>query len=312
MEITPHNLQALFNAYDLSFQQGLTAEQPLFWDKLATQRPSNTRQTTYAWMAKLPTLREWVGERVLNAISSSSYTIVNKDFELTMELDRNDILDDTYGLFNPVAEEMGRASRKWPDQLLAKLIASGETTLCYDGQNFFDIDHPIDKYAPTLGVQKNLFKGKALTADNYSEVRTAMQTYVGEDGQPLGVNPKLLVVPPQLEQRARQILHADFIAPETLTGQKQVGTNTNILKGTADLLVVPELAGDANAWYLLDTSRAVRPFVFQLRQAPQFVQFTDPKAESVFRRKKFVYGVDARGNAGFGLWFLAAKATAIV
>ncbi|MBI2388647.1 MAG: Mu-like prophage major head subunit gpT family protein [Deltaproteobacteria bacterium] len=310
MEITPQNLQALFNVYDLSFQQGLTAEQKLFWDKIATQRPSNTRQTTYAWMAKLPTLREWVGERVVNAISSYSYTIVNKDFELTMELDRNDILDDTYGLFNPVAEEMGRAARKWPDQLMAKLVAVGETTLCYDGQNFFDVDHPIDKYEPTLGVQKNLFKSLPLIPDNYQAVRTEMQTYKGEDGQVLGVNPNLLVVPPQLEQRALQILHADFIAPQSFAGQVQVGTNTNILKGTADLLVIPQLASDPNAWYLLDTTRAVRPFIFQLRQSPQFVQFTDPKSEGVFRRKKFVYGVDARGNAGFGLWFLAAKATA--
>jgi phage major head subunit gpT-like protein len=89
----------------------------------------------------------------------------------------------------------------------------------------------------------------------------------------------------------------------------QVGTNGNTLKGTADLLVIPQLANDPKSWYLLDVSRAIRPFIFQLRSAPQFVQFTDPKSESVFRRKKFVYGVDARGNAGYGLWFLAAKAT---
>lgn len=310
MEITPQNLQALFNAYDLSFQQGANAELQTFVDKVSTRRPSSTRQNTYAWMAKLPTLREWVGERVLNAISSYSYTIVNKDFELTMELDRNDILDDTYGLFNPIAEDMGRAAKLWPDQQIVKLVQAGETSLCYDGQNFFDVDHPVDKYTPALGVQKNLFKGLPLTPDNYSNVRTAMMSYVGEDGQPLGVNPKLLVVPPQLEQRALQILHADFIAPTNYAGQPQVGTNTNVLKGTADVLVIPQLANDPNAWYLLDVSRAIRPFIFQLRSAPMFVQFTDPKSENVFRRKKFIYGVDARGNAGYGLWFLAAKATA--
>jgi len=310
MQITPQNLQALFNTYDLSFQEGANANVPTFVDKIATQRPSSTRQTTYAWMAKLPTLREWVGERVLNAISSYSYTIVNKDFELTMELDRNDILDDQYGLFNPVAEDMGRASRLWPDQQLTKLIQSGEKQLCYDGQPFFDPDHPIDKYTPTLGVQKNLFKGLTLTPDNYSAVRTAMMSYVGEDGQPLGVTPKLLVVPPQLEQRALRILNAEIIAPAMLAGEAQVGSNENTLKGTADLLVIPQLANDPNSWYLLDTTRAVRPFIFQLRQAPVFVQFTDPKSENAFRRKKFLYGVDARGNAGYGLWFLAAKATA--
>lgn len=77
----------------------------------------------------------------------------NKDFELTLELERNDILDDQYGLFNPVAEEIGRSSRKWPDQQLIKLIKAGTTTLCHDGQNFFDIDHPIDRYTPSLGTR---------------------------------------------------------------------------------------------------------------------------------------------------------------
>ncbi len=309
MEITPDNLQALFNIYDLSFQQGYDADQGLFWDKIATQRPSTSRQNTYAWMAKLPTLREWVGERVVNAISAYSYSILNKDFELTMELDRNDILDDQYGVFTPVSEEMGRAARKWPDQLMVKLLQEGDDLkkgLCFDETPFFSTKHPLDKYEPSSPVQQNLYD-LPLTPDNYAKVRANMMGYLGEDALPLGVNPRLLVVAPALEQMARQILHADFIAPEYYGDMKQVGTNSNLLKGTADVLVVPELAREPGAWYLLDTSRAVRPFIFQLRQAPNFVQYTDPKSEAVFRRKKFTYGVDARGNAGYGLWFLAAK-----
>src|SRR5579859_4263155 len=208
MEIIPQNTQALFNTFDLSYQQGYDSPQTLFWDKVATQRPSNTRQQTYAWMARLPTLREWVGERTINAISSYGYTIVNKDYELTEELDRNDILDDTYGLFNPIAEEMGRAAKKWPDIQLAKLMQVGESTLCFDGQNFFDPSHPIDKYDPSLGVQSNLYRLE-LSPDNYAKVRADMMSWVGEDKQPLGVTPKLLVVAPQLEQMGRNILHAD-------------------------------------------------------------------------------------------------------
>ena len=310
MEITPQNTQALFNTFDLSYQQGYNAPDALFWDKVATQRPSSTRQNTYAWMARLPTLREWVGERTIHAISSYGYTIVNKDYELTEELDRNDIEDDTFGVFNPIAEEMGRAARKWPDIQLAKLLTAGEKTLCYDGQNFFDPSHPIDPLSASPTMQQNFFPGLGLSPDSYSLLRSTMMSYLGEDGQPLGVRPGLLVVPPQLEQMGRQILHADFIAPANFAGAPQVGSNSNTLKGTAELLVIPELANDPKAWYLLDTSRAIKPCIFQLRKAPQFVQFNDPKSESVFRRKKFIYGVDARGNVGFGLWFLGAKARA--
>ena len=73
--------------------------------------------------------------------------------------------------------------------------------------------------------------------------------------------------------------------------------------------MVPELAAEAGAWYLVDNSRgSMMPFLFQLRQEPKFIQLTQPTDEPVWRRKKFVYAADARGAFGYGLWFLAAKA----
>ena len=105
-------------------------------------------------------------------------------------------------------------------------------------------------------------------------------------------------MPPQLEKVARQLLHADII-----------GNNTNILKGTADLLVVPWLAGDAKAWYLLDTSRSIKPLIFQQRKKPEFVNLDSPNDQNVFMSKKYIYGVDCRDNAGYGLWQMAYGST---
>jgi phage major head subunit gpT-like protein len=47
--------------------------------------------------------------------------------------------------------------------------------------------------------------------------------------------------------------------------------------------------------------------VFQNRQNPEFVSKDDPTDDNVFMRRQFVYGVDARGNAGYSLPFLAYK-----
>jgi hypothetical protein len=47
-----------------------------------------------------------------------------------------------------------------------------------------------------------------------------------------------MVVPPSLEAQAREILQAQFIIGDPTSG----GSKTNIWQGTADLLVVPELA----------------------------------------------------------------------
>lgn len=61
-------------------------------------------------------------------------------------------------------------------------------------------------------------------------------------------------------------------------------------------------AGAGEPWYLLDTRRPLKPLIWQPRQKPQFVALDDMKAENVFMRKEFLYGVDARGEAGYAFW----------
>jgi phage major head subunit gpT-like protein len=63
--------------------------------------------------------------------------------------------------------------------------------------------------------------------------------------------------------------------------------------------------GAGTAWYLLDTSRAIKPFIFQSRKPAQLVSQDRPEDEHNFMHKKFRYGVDYRGNVGYGLWQLA-------
>jgi len=67
---------------------------------------------------------------------------------------------------------------------------------------------------------------------------------------------------------------------------------------------VPE-SNPGNPWFLLDTSRAVKPVIFQNRKAPEFAALTNPESEHVFKNKSFIYGVDSRDNAGYGLWQFA-------
>jgi len=312
MQITTGNLTFLFNAWNLQFQAGYS-ETPTYWQEMATKRASSTEQESYAWASRVPELREWFGERKMQSIGSYIQTIVNRDFETTVEVDRNKILDDTYGMFDFPMRDLGRAARKWPDRLMLNVLQNGQTQACYDGQNYFDTVHPVDKFAGQVAGanQQNYWaSGQALTFDNYQTVRATMLAYKGEDGLPLGVTPNLLVVPPQLEVIARLICEADSVAPQTLGLNTMVGANTNILRGTAKVLVIPELSNQAAVWYLMDTSKGFKPFVFQERQAPQIITLRDPSSENVFKRKKFVMGVDVRGNAAGGLWFLAAKASA--
>ena len=58
-------------------------------------------------------------------------------------------------------------------------------------------------------------------------------------------------------------------------------------------------------WFLLDTSRAIRPIIWQEREKYEFQQIAKDGDEYVFRSDEYLYGIRARVNAGFGLWQLA-------
>lgn len=149
--ITPALLASLRTGYSKAFQDALAAT-PTDWAKVATRVPSSNTSNTYGWLNQFPKLREWVGDRVVKDMAAQGYQITNKLYESTVGVKRTDIEDDNVGIYTPLFAEMGRAAAAHPDELVFGLLAAGESTLCYDGQNFFDTDHPVYPSADGTGT----------------------------------------------------------------------------------------------------------------------------------------------------------------
>lgn len=226
--ITPALITSLRTGYSQAFQDALAAT-PTDWEKVATRVPSSNASNTYGWLGQYPKLREWVGDRVVKDMAAQGYQITNKLYEGTVGVKRTDIEDDNVGIYTPLFAEMGRAAKAHGDELVFGLLAAGESTLCYDGQNFFDTDHPV---------------------------------YPNVDGS-----------------------------------------------GTATLVANLQ-AGVGAPWYLLDTSRALKPLIFQERTTPELEAMTATNDEGVFVRDEYRYGIRYRCNAGFGFWQMAYKSKA--
>jgi phage major head subunit gpT-like protein len=64
-------------------------------------------------------------------------------------------------------------------------------------------------------------------------------------------------------------------------------------------------AGTDPAWYLIDSSRMVKPIIFQKRKDYEFVKMDSTDDELKFTTRHIRYGIDCRVNVGFGLWQLA-------
>lgn len=142
MDITSGSLQALFRAFNASFQAGFSGVDPM-WQKVATLVPSSTSQEDYGWLGDIPAMREWIGDRVINSLKNHNYSIKNRPFELTQGVDRDKIEDDQYGFYSTLFKSMGDSAAKHPDELIFALLLAGFATKCYDGQYFFDTDHPV-------------------------------------------------------------------------------------------------------------------------------------------------------------------------
>jgi phage major head subunit gpT-like protein len=282
-------IQSMYRSFRVLALQSMAAAQPQY-QKVATVVPSTRKTEEYGWLGDLPGMREWIGDRVIQNLMAHGYTIKNKSFEQTIGVDRDDIEDDAYGVYKPLIEMMGNDAAMYPDRLVFDLFIKGFSELCYDGQYFFDTDHK-DGDGP---VQSN--KGTAAFSDEaYENARAQMKNLKKANGDVLIVNPDLLVVGPQNEGKARRTLFAE-----------QINGTSNVNLKTADLLVVPELT---TQWFLLDTTKPIKPFIYQERKKPEFVALDKPDDENVFMRKKFLYGIDMRCNVGYGLWQLAYGST---
>ncbi len=220
MIITSQSLRAMFVGFKTIFQQAFDGA-PSDYQRVAMVVPSSTSSEEYGWLGTVTRFRKWVGDRVVQNLKTHDYSIKNEPFENTVGVDRDNIADDKLGVYTPMLSQLGMDAKTHPDELVFALLAAGFGTRCFDGQYFFDTDHPV----------------------------------IGIDGQAVSVS--------------------------------------NFAGGTG------------TPWYLFDATRAIKPLIFQKRQDYQFVAMDKPDDESVFTRKLFRYGVDARVNVGFGLWQLA-------
>lgn len=282
---------------------------------LYSEIPSGAKSNTYDWLANMAGMREWIGPRIVESFKERSFEIINKHYEKTLEVNINSLEDSAVSaisdagarqmiflegankldddlLFNPSSTAMGAVSG---------LLAVATSSTCYDGQNFFDTDHPTDLDA--TGTQSNYEAAAfALSSANFATARARMMGFKGENGRPLGIMPNLLVVPPALENTAHGIVTA-------LVGASGA---TNTQAGLAKVEVIPELSALSDtAWYLFDTiSAGVKPFILQNRSPLKMAMLSGPTDAPVFNRNAYEWGIDRRVGAGFGVWQRAFKGVA--
>src|SRR6266852_3877944 len=135
MEITPSNLAALRTRYNQVYQQAFL-KQDVIWPKMAQLITSLAESETHVWLDRIPQLRKWSGDRVVQNASLRTYQLTNVPYELTMGLDRYKVEDNKINAFQPVVQQMAMQAKKWPDTLFFDsvngVLAQGINVNTYD------------------------------------------------------------------------------------------------------------------------------------------------------------------------------------
>lgn len=135
-------LAAINTAMQARFNKGLAVKKE-DWKQIAMLVSSNGASNTYAFLSQFPAFREWVGARLHKTASKTAFQVLNRKFENTLDIPVTDIEDDNWGMWADVAESYGESVHDLMNDLVFGKVPLGFSEICYDGQFFFDTDHPV-------------------------------------------------------------------------------------------------------------------------------------------------------------------------
>lgn len=273
---------------------------------LATIIQSNKDSENYAWLGEVPSMREFVDQRLIKGFSDTKYTLANKTFEGTLGVHRNEISDDETGGITIRTRDLARRAAQHPDQLLWEVVELGDDTTLgkgYDNYAFFGTAHPV-RGAQTA-AQSNKLTGTGTTVAAFkTDVQAAiaaMRKFKDEAGKPfhpmIQSSDLVVAVAPDLEFVAKEALNASIIS-----------NTSNALQGAVSQVMVMPWLTDTNDWYLFNKGHVLKPFIFQDREPLEFTE-QGLDSDTGFMKDVFLFGARARYNVGYGLWQCAVMTT---
>jgi len=260
--------------------------------KIASKLVSTTEKESYNWFGITPPMSEWKDKRTLRGLRPFNYELTNKDWESTLEVARNAILDDKLGMIPGRIRSLAGAYYRAVIREVFSQLDAGATLLGYDGTAFFADTRVIGG----SGNIDNLLSGAYSGSE--AEIRTAlslaissMATYQDDWGEPLNLQPDTIVCAPKMKLLILQALSpgvSGVIRPEAA-----------IIKPER-VIANPWIDADTDDWYVLCTTEEIKPIMWQSRQDPQFTSLDKVTDQDAFMAKVFYYGVDARFVTGYG------------
>jgi hypothetical protein len=171
------------------------------------------------------------GEFTYGTIEEAGETISVSTFGRAFGVSRQALVNDDVELLPNIARMLGEGAAQTEGKAFVELLNanSGNGPTMSDGQPLFHASHG-----------NRAASGAALEVSTLSAARTAMRRQKDLTGSPINVTPSYLIVPPELETKAEQVL-AEITAQQV--------SEVNPFTGKLTLVVDPYLTS-ATRWYV--------------------------------------------------------------
>jgi hypothetical protein len=258
-------------------------ESPATWRSFAAVKSANdfkdhigVRPTDTGDLSQLPP----GGEIKHGSVKEATYKYSVDTFAKMLSIDRRDIINDDLSLFDDTARSLGRSAMRSLSDLVYKVLQANAGSFFSAGNGNYDAG------APTALSSVSLANGIA-----------RMFAQRDDEKRDLDIRPQTLLVPPELQQTARELLLSDFMQ----RANNDVPTG-NALKNSVSLEVESRLSNSARftgtsakAWYLFASAAdaAIIVAFLQGKQSPtvEFFGFdADPNVLAATWRVYFDYG----------------------
>ncbi|MBB4277031.1 Mu-like prophage major head subunit gpT family protein [Rhizobium mongolense] len=283
---------------------------PIAWvNRLSMRISSDQAIETYAWLGNAPALREFIGGRTPAELRENGFQISNKDYEGSILIKSKDMRRDKLGMIQIRVNQLADRALDHPAKLMSSLIVAGESTLCYDGQYFFDTDHLED----SSGAQSNDIGAIAAvptapTEEEFSAavIKAIQQIYGFKDdrGEPMNQSASEfdIMVPVSMMGVALKAVTA-------MLGAGGASATLPTLERYFRLNVVPNPRLTwTNKFSVFRTDEAAKPFILQEEEIPDVVALGEG-TEYEQLNKEQLFGIDWTGNVGYAWWQHACLVT---
>ncbi len=287
---------------------------------LANDYNSDQGIETYAMLGQSPTFREWIGGRSAKGLASSVYAITNKHYEATLEVRKTDVRRDKTGQIMARVQEFADRTVTHTASLLSALLLAGPSTVCYDGQYYFDTDHSegasgsqsndlsIDISALPTGDAGNHGSTTAPHALEMQQcILAAIQAILGfkdNQGEPMNENAREFVVqvPVGLYMAA-----VAAVSPQMIVAAAANQLPVNTLGMKIDVVMNPRLTW-TDSFAVFRTDSPIKGLIVQTEQEVE-LKVKGEGSEFEFDNDAWQYGVDKWQGAGYGYWQRACYVT---